>query len=155
MYICIYIHMYIYICIYPAACGKPATMPGSIDRSIDLLLERLSSCTGLWDALWHLEGHFGIHFSIILVVLGSVLASLGSPGSKGGRVEKGAEKVVRGSFVGPPPGPPLEAKSANNRKTFVPRSTLKNIVRKMLHKRSPRTPSNHENWSCVCTNPFV
>ena len=45
----------------------------------------------------------------------------GDPGlpraSQGGRVEKVAEKVVRGSFVGPPSGPPLEHKFAQTTKT--------------------------------------
>ena len=54
-------------------------------------------------------------------------------------------RLVRGSFVGPPPRSPLESKSANNRKQVVPRSKSKNTVFKVLRKRSLGTPSNIQN----------
>ena len=61
-------------------------------------------------------------------------------------MEKVAEKVVCGSSMGLPPAPPLEAKSsAQNLQKGVPRSTVKNIVRKVLHKRSLGIPSNLQN----------
>ena len=86
--------------------------------------------------------------------LGDVLETLGSPGApKGGRVEKVTEKVVRGSFMGPPPGPPLEAKSTKKRETVVPRSTLENTVRKVLHRRCLATPSNLENYGFMYRKP--
>ena len=74
-------------------------------------------------------------------------------GPEGGRVGKVTEKVVRGSFVGPPPGPPWEPKSTKNREKVVPRSTLENTVCKVLHKRCLGTPSNHENKGFVYTKP--
>ena len=98
-------------------------------------------------------GSFLIHFGIIFVILGGFLATLGSPGvPKGGRVGKVTEKVVRGSFVGPPLGSPLEHKSTTNREKVVPRSTLENIVFKVLHKRCLRTPSDHEDDGFVIRN---
>ena len=62
------------------------------------------------------------------------------------QVEKVTKKLVRGSFVGPPLGPLLEPKSQINRKKVVARTTLKNIVRQVLHKRSLGIPFNHENY---------
>ena len=86
------------------------------------------------------------HFGVILVPLGVIWrpgAPQGTP--QGSRVEKVTKKLVRGSFVGPPLGPLLEPKSVTNRKKIVAKITLKNIARKVLHKRSPKTTRNHEN----------
>ena len=83
------------------------------------------------------------------------MEALGCPGApKGGRVEKVAEKVGCGSFVGPPPGSPLQPKSTTNREEVVPRSTLENIMCKVLHKRTLGTPSNHEINSFASTKPL-
>ena len=63
-------------------------------------------CRSLGSRFGTLRGHFGVDFGVIFVVLGGVLATTGSRGlPKGGRVGKVTEKVVRGPFVGPPPGP--------------------------------------------------
>ena len=84
-------------------------------RSFDLFLERVGF-TGLWKRFGTLRGHFGVDLGVNLVVSGSVLATLGSSEvPKRGRVKKVTETVVRGSFVGPPPGPLLEAKLSKNR----------------------------------------
>ena len=88
-------------------------------------------------------GHFKIDFCVILVVSGVFWRPWVPKGaSKGGRVEKVTEKVVRGSFMGPSLGPPLEPKSNKCRKEVVLNSTSKNIVRKVLHKRCLGTSSN-------------
>ena len=101
-----------------------------------------------------ISGSFWNHFGVILVPLGVIWrpgAPQGTP--QGSRVEKVTKKLVRGSFVGPPRGPLLEPKSFTNLKKIVAETTLKNIVRKVLHKRSPGTPSNHENDGVVYTKP--
>ena len=70
-----------------------------------------------WMSFWHPWGSFCNRFWSYFGGPGSVLDILHSPGAgKGGRVEKVAEKVVQGSFVGPAPGPPLESKSIENEK---------------------------------------
>ena len=86
-------------------------------------------------------GSFWSDFGVILVPLGVIWrpwAPQGTP--QGSRGEKVMKKLVRGSFVGPPLGPLLEPKSVTNRKKMVAKSTLKNLARKVLQKRSPRTP---------------
>ena len=76
-----------------------------MDRSVDLFLEQVGSFTCLWDKFCTLGGRFGLNFGVIFVALGRVLATLGSLGvPKGGRLEKATEKMVLGSFVGPPRG---------------------------------------------------
>ena len=59
---------------------------------------------------------------------------------------------VRGFYMGSPPGPPLEPRSATNRKKGIPKSTLKNIVRKVLQKRSLGILSNLDNYGLVERN---
>ena len=61
--------------------------------------------------------------------------------------------MVRRSFLGPPRGVVLEAKSHINRKKVVARTILTNIVRQVLHKRFLGTPSNHENNCFAKTKP--
>ena len=98
---------------------------------------------------------FWNHFGIILASLGVIWrpgAPQGTP--PGSWVEKVTKKLVRGSFVGPPRWPLLEPKSVTNRKQIVANTTLKNIVRKVLQKRAPGTPSNHENDGFAKTKPL-
>ena len=68
------------------------------------------------------------------------MATLGLVPPQTGRVEKVAEKVVCGSFVGPPLGHFFDSKSSINCQKVVARTTLTNIVRKVLHKRSLGPP---------------
>ena len=98
-------------------------------------------CLLFWESFLHDFGVISVSFWCHLGVLGGLLATLGLPGAPpGSRVEKVAEKVVRGSFVGSPLGPLSEPKLAINPKQVVARTTLKNIVRKVLHKRSLGPP---------------
>ena len=87
------------------------------------------------------SGSFWSDFGVILVPLG-VIWRFWAPQETlpGSRIEKVTKKLVRGSFVGPPLGPLLEPKSVTNRKKMVAKSTLKNLARKVLQKRSPGTP---------------
>ena len=111
----------------------------------------------------HFLHHFGIIlesfwdcFGVNLMPLGVIWrpgAPQGTP--QGSRVEKVTKKLVRGSFVGPPLRPLLEPKSFTNRGKNAAETLLKNIVRKVLHKRSPGTSSNHENDGFAQAKPLV
>ena len=71
------------------------------------------------------------------------------------RLEKVTDKVIRGSFVVTSPGTPFGAHIDKKKKKVVPRSTLENIVRKVLHKRCLGTPSNHENDGFANTKALI
>ena len=97
-------------------------------------------CVSLGTRLRTLRSHLRIYFGIVLVVLGSVLATLGSAGApKGGGVETYPKKWFVG-LRGSSPGTFLEPKSPINCKKLDLRTTMKKIVRKVLHQRSMGTP---------------
>ena len=128
------------------ACGKPATVPGSVDRWIDFVLEYVRSFPGLWQVVFASWGSIWNKFCNHFGSLGRVLATLGFLGPPhGGRVAKVIEKVICGFSVDPPPGPPLEIKSAEKH--------VEEHCAKVQHKRCLRTPSSLQNYGFVYAKP--
>ena len=76
--------------------------------------------------------------------LGNVLETLSPPGTlEGGMLEKGTEKVVRGSFVGPRPRPPLDP---TLRKSRSEKHAGKHCAQSAAQEMS-RDPLQHsESW---------
>ena len=79
------------------------------------------------------------------------MATLTSQGSQRGRVEKKPTEVACGSFAGL-----LGTKSFLNPKKVVVGTTLKHIVRKVLHKRSLRIPPTMKMMvSYIQNHPYI
>ena len=96
----------------------PTGCTGRIGRWTDRSIFYLSEWVHLQEfgrSFLHPRGSFRNQLWILFDGLGGVLETLGPPGvSRGGRVETVSQKVARGSFVGPPPGPHFGLKSTKN-----------------------------------------
>ena len=91
---------------------------------------------------------------------GGLGGCFGNPGlPSGSQRRQGGKSNREKMFVGPPWVLPWDPLWRPNRqkieKKGVPRSTLENTVRKVLHKRCLGTPSNHENDGFSYAKPLI
>ena len=123
-----------------------------------VLLFRVSLLHDVWCNLRAIWASFWCRFGVVLMSFWCPWVSFGDPGRPKGPPRepsrKSNEKVSSWVLCGPSAGTPFEPKSVTNRKQIIAKTALKNIVRKVLHKRSPGNPSNHENDGFAYTKPL-